>query len=287
MSDDSLLAGGLTVVVVIAVLYVIASGVLLALGSNTISPVVFVGAGNVGVADTMGNVDQNTWGQGPHLKWPFITSVTMYPTKTQAMEINSNTAIGEGKNGAPTLTSDGMKVEIDLTLQYHVDPAKAMELYTNVSGDYHETLMYGPVRAAIRDEAAKWSAEDFYHSERIDIAGDISNEIRDTLAARGIIIEGVYLRYTKLPDDYMNAVNAKMISSQQVEKLDYDIISAQKQANITKINADAEAYKNQKITESSSDKSLMSKYIDGLNNGAQKEVYYIATEGGMPVVKTV
>jgi regulator of protease activity HflC (stomatin/prohibitin superfamily) len=144
--------------------------------------------------------------------------------------------------------------------------------------------MYGPVRAAIRDEAAKYSAEEFYHSERIDIAGDISNEIRDNLAARGIIIEGVYLRYTKLPDDYMNAVNAKMISSQQVEKLDYDVMSAQKQANITRINADAEAYKNRAITDSSSDYSIASKYIDGITKPTDKTVIYIPVDNnGVPI----
>jgi regulator of protease activity HflC (stomatin/prohibitin superfamily) len=126
VSNDELIAGVISVGIIGVVAYVIITLLLLALGSNTLSVGVIVPAGNVGVADTLGSVDQNTWGPGVHLKFPLITSVTMFPTKTQAMEINSNAA--EGTGGAPTLTSDGMKVEIDLTLQYHVDPAKAMEL---------------------------------------------------------------------------------------------------------------------------------------------------------------
>lgn len=261
--------------VIIVAVYAIATLGLMAVGNNWISFFTVIPAGHVGIYDYNGAVDKDVAPSGPQWKYPFLCNVYAFSTQTQKMDIVSN----QGTEAA-TQSMDGVRIDMDLTVQYHVDPTYVADLYTNVTGDYRDTLMTGPVRSAIRDEAVKYHTEQFYHPERTNIASDIKSQISANLASRGIIVEGVFLRYAAPPKEYMDAINNKEIQKQNE-------ITAVTNSNITHTNADAEAYRNRVITESSSDYSIASKYIDAIAKSSTQYVY-MPTEGGIPTfVKTV
>jgi regulator of protease activity HflC (stomatin/prohibitin superfamily) len=276
MSDDSLLAGAITVGVIVVAVYAAATLGLMAVGNNWISFFTVIPAGHVGIYDYNGAVDKNVAPSGPQWKYPFLCNVYAFSTQTQAMEVNSNVG-----SDVQTQSMDGVRIDVDLTVQYHVNPAYAADLYTNISGDYRDTLMAGPVRASIRDETTKYHTDQFYHPERTSIAIDIQNKISGDLASRGVIVENVYLRDASPPKEYLDAINNKEIQKQN----EYTALS---RYNITVTDANGEAYRNKVISESATETSLVSKWLDAVRYGNVSCFYLPTGSDGIPtLVKTV
>jgi regulator of protease activity HflC (stomatin/prohibitin superfamily) len=209
---------------------VVIIGILMAFASSCF---VIVPAGNVGVADTFGVVGQTPLQPGLHVKLPW-TDVYMFTTQVQKYY---DTTTGGDKDVAQidALSNEGLKVTMDIAVNYHIDGNMAPELYRTVGLDYQNVIMKPPVHSVPRDLISKYDAKTLYSASsgngtenrakiEQDLFTGISHQVLDESGqSRGIVIEQVYLRNIVLPTTLTTAIESKLSMEQQIQQKQFEV----------------------------------------------------------------
>src|SRR5215467_10091814 len=141
-----------------------------------------VRTGHVGVVTVFGRVTGQTLGEGLHVINP-LASVTQLSVKTQ-----------EIKERASVPSKEGLIMDVEASILYHLDPMQAASVYQKIGPNYPEVLLIPTFRSGIRAVTAANSAAALYSDARESIARNIMDDVVRQLAPRGIIVEDVLLR---------------------------------------------------------------------------------------------
>ena len=152
------------------------------------SSVTRVGTGHVGVLTLFGRVTSETLGEGIHLINPLKTNNEM-SVQTQTL-----------KESASVPSSEGLMMSLDTSLIYHLNPARATEVYQKIGKDYENVVVEPTLRSAIREATASHTANALYTGEREMVAKQIYDQVSTQLNQRGLSVENVLLRDIQLPD---------------------------------------------------------------------------------------
>ena len=93
--------------------------------------------------------------------------VAFNPFTTKVIKINTRTV--EIFNVLPLPTKEGLSVNAEISLLYHVDPSKAQYIYTHFGRNYQEVMVLSNFRATAREISARYSAKELYATERLKI----------------------------------------------------------------------------------------------------------------------
>jgi regulator of protease activity HflC (stomatin/prohibitin superfamily) len=234
-----------------------------------------VGAGQVGVQDTFGKVDPNVLGSGLHLKAPW-TNIIKFDVRTQAIDMT-------GVNDAKALTSEGLTIEMSATTLYHVAPDMSTDIYKTLGIDYTETIIVPEVRGALREEVAKYRAEDIYSQERGGIARAVEDNLNAKLNPRGIYIDDVIIRNVILPEQLSQAIQAKQTAEQQIQQKLFEVDREKAEAERKRQEAQGIADANRIIAGSLSENYLRWYWIEKIAAGGN--TIYVPSD--MSLVKTI
>jgi regulator of protease activity HflC (stomatin/prohibitin superfamily) len=214
-------------------------GLLAALSAS----LVVIPAGHVGVPVVFGDVSSTIFGSGLHLKNPVANVVKVsVQERAYTMGVSKETTDrGSEFDVITVLTNEGMKVDLNVTVQYHIKADKVPwilnnKVWTNI--DQYETDYVRPeVRRAIRDVCADYSGAELYAAGR----GKVSEEIRklaDTLIAKnGATCVALNLRNVQLPAAVTAAIERKKEREQQNQEYDYKLQIEAKEAERKRIEA--------------------------------------------------
>src|SRR5215208_6926589 len=142
-------------------------------------PVRTVPAGHVGVKDLFGNVSNTVLSPGVNLVVP-LTRVVKMSVQTQ-----------EIKEMADVPSREGLMMNLETSLLFQVDPAKAADIYRTVGADFVGTIVEPQFRSAIREITASYDAKALYSAEREKIATEIFQLFRRLAGERGIMVQQV------------------------------------------------------------------------------------------------
>ena len=184
-----------------------------------------VPAGHVGVKDLFGQVSPQTLSPGIHLVLPF-TSVERISVHTQEM-----------KEIAEVPSREGLILNLETSLLFQLDPAKAVDIYRTVGRDYLGTIVQPQFRSAIREITASYEAKALYSAERERIAGEIFSLFSRLAGGRGIIVQQVLLRKIGLPPVVANAIQEKLKREQEAEQMKFVLQKEQQEAERKRIEA--------------------------------------------------
>ncbi len=92
--------------------------------------------GEVGLKQTLGKLDHNSLGQGPHGFNPFTSTIIKVKTRTV-----------EAFNTLDVPTKKGLTVKSEIALLYHVKPESAASVYVNYGTNYQEVIVKKGSRA--------------------------------------------------------------------------------------------------------------------------------------------
>jgi prohibitin 1 len=226
--------------------------------------VAIVPAGNVGVVDRLGIVRDQEMNPGFNIKDP-VAGIHAMSTKVQQHEY---------QNIRGTLTSEGLEVIMDASVQWHLEPSKASDIYKTVSGEYFDTLLTPAFLGIIRDEVKRYTGEAIYTQKSTAIQNETENRLKEELGPRGIIIDRVWLRGITLPPELTDRIKAKLGEEQDVQKMGFTVQKQKKEAERLLIEADAQAAANQKIDASISDTLVNWEIAKALNKN-QGAVYVL------------
>jgi regulator of protease activity HflC (stomatin/prohibitin superfamily) len=258
--------------------------------------IVVVPAGNVGVRDTFGVVDNEVFPPGLHLKNPF-TNVVMFSGKTQKY-YDPGTG---GANDVATITAisnDALTITMGIAMNYHIDPGQAPELYKTVGENYPDIIIKPPVHSVPRDVISKYDVKTLYSASRSADNPDrakIEQELNDGIASgvlntdgssRGIVIERVFLRSIDLPKSLKDSIEAKLQQEQAIQTKAFEVQVAEQEANRKIVEARGIAEANHIISGSLTDQYLRWYWVENQKTNPNV-VYVVPSDNPFPFVKDI
>lgn len=182
-------------------------------------------AGNVGVVDTFGDVSETTLKPGINFVNP-LADVINFSIKTQ-----------EIKEVAEVPSREGLTVQLELSVLYHLDPNNADDVYKGVGEQYADVILTPILRSVTRTVTAEYDAKALYTSQREVLAKKIQEELAAKVQPRGIIIESIPLRKVVLPDKVTSAIEDKLAAEQESQRMEFILTKEKQEAERKKIEA--------------------------------------------------
>ena len=197
-------------------------------------------AGHVGIQDTFGSVDDHVLQPGFHVKNPF--------TKIVPMSIQTTKYMDYGTNDVATITAlsnEGLSVSMGVSVNYHINPDKAVELYKKVGENYEATVMVNPIHSVPRDLISKYDAKTLYSAvsaKTVDnttvdraviekeLYSGISERINNMGVPGSIVVEDTFIRNIQLPAIVTTAIENVKKMEQESQMKDFEIQKQVKEA---------------------------------------------------------
>jgi prohibitin 1 len=235
-----------------------------------------VPAGHVGVVDLFGNVRAEALPSGLHLVNPLA--------RVRRMSVQTN----EVKETMDTPSSEGLIVHLDVSILYHLDPAKAPDVYRTIGHDYETVLVKPNVRSAVREVTSSYQAKALYSPEREKMSSEINQHIISAVEPRGIVIERMLLRDVALPPRLQQAIQEKLSAEQEAARMQFVLLKEKQEAERKKIEAEGISSFQKIVAEGVSENLLKWKGIEATKELAlssnSKVVIIGAGKEGLPII---
>ncbi|HTY02015.1 MAG TPA: prohibitin family protein [Bacteroidota bacterium] len=194
--------------------------------------------GYVGVPVTFGNVGAQSLPAGIHPIF-FLTDVYKMSIQTKAYTMSSvkNEGNKVGDDAVATLSRDQLILKFDVSVWYHLDPAQANNVYSNIGLDYEEVIVRPAIRTALVNAATKFDASDVMSLQRDAYTKTVTDLLLQELKGRGVVLDNVLIRNVEPPATVSDAIAAKLKASQEAQQMEYTIQYAQKEAQRKSIEA--------------------------------------------------
>src|SRR5678815_5321406 len=189
------------------------------------SSVARVDSGHVGVLTLFGRVTGEVLPEGVHLINPFKAS---HELSIRTQEI---------KESASVPSSEGLVMNLDTSLIFHLNPEKASDVYQKIGPNYVIVLIEPNLRAAIREATASHTANALYSGEREMVANQIRDQLSSLLAQRGVVIESILLRDIQLPQTLKSSIEAKQQAEQEALAMNFRLQKEKQEAERKRIGA--------------------------------------------------
>lgn len=233
-------------------------------------------AGTVGVVDFFGLVSDNTLKSGVNVVNP-IANVIKFTIKTQELKEEMNVP-----------STEGLSVELEISLLYHLNQENANLIYKTVGEDYANRILIPQFRSVVRGVTAKYEAKALYTSGRETLAKEIEQELSKLVTARGITIEAAALRQIILPPGLTNAIEEKLKAEQESQRMQFVLLKEQQEADRKRIEAKGIADFQDIVSRGISDALLKWKGIEATEKLAQSNNTKIVVIGsgkeGLPLI---
>jgi regulator of protease activity HflC (stomatin/prohibitin superfamily) len=209
-----------------------------------------VPVGSVGVPfdPLAGGIQQRELKPGWHLLKPWQT-MQLFTTHTQAYNlVGKRDEAGTNEDSMACQTSEGLRILVDVTVLFHIDPDGAAQLWRSVGADYGSTIVRPSVRNVARSVVSRYSIMEVYSNadkassepaggvisfrgRRQQVEDEMDKDLTPMLAAKGISLERVLLRSVHYDSaDFEKAIVAKQVAQQTVLTQNYRLKIAQIQA---------------------------------------------------------
>jgi len=235
-----------------------------------------VESGHVGVLTLFGRVTGEVLSEGMHLINPFKTNNEM-SIRTQ-----------EIKESASVPSSEGLVMNLDTSLIYHLDPGKAADVYQKIGPSYETVLIEPNLRAAIREATASHTANALYTGEREMVAKQIYDQLGGVLGSRGFFIESILLRDIQLPATLKSSIEAKQQAEQDALAMNFKLQKETQEAQRKRIEAQGIRDFQQIVAQGISPQLLEWKGIEATENLAKssnsKVVVIGNNKNGLPLI---
>ncbi|MFT7644645.1 MAG: regulator of protease activity HflC (stomatin/prohibitin superfamily) [Candidatus Paceibacteria bacterium] len=229
--------------------------------------VITVPAGQTGVVHLFGDVYDTELSSGIHLINP-LASIKLMSIRTEQYTMSVASTEGQrfGDDSIESLTKEGLKVSLDMTVLFRLIEEDASEVYRMLGLDYEEKILRPEVRSAIREVIALYEAKDIYSEKREEAVGKIEDILKESLTPRGIQIESVLLRNVSLPPMLALGIEEKLTAEQEAQKYDFILQKEEKEAERKRIEAAGQRDAQQIINQSLTDRYLQFLYVQNLEN---------------------
>ena len=175
--------------------------------------------GEIGFKQRLGKIKGRTLDEGSTLFNPFTS---------QVVKINVRTV--EVFNNLPLPTKEGLSVNAEISLLYHVNPDSVISIYRHFGSGYEEIMVLSNFRATAREISARYYAKELYATEREKVEATIMTELTNHINKYGFIVDAVLLKDIILPAQMMQAIENKVTAEQAALQMDFVIAKQKKRS---------------------------------------------------------
>ncbi len=165
--------------------------------------VVIVQAGHRGVVLYVGAVENRVLGEGVHFVIPFAEQVIPLEVRTLKYQAEASAA-----------SNDLQQVQTVIALNYHLNPADVNKVYQQLGPDYADRVIAPTIQESVKASVAKYDAEELI-TKRAIVKDVIANTIRNSLSAKDIVVETIFITDFKFSDAFSNQVEDKVVAYQK------------------------------------------------------------------------
>jgi regulator of protease activity HflC (stomatin/prohibitin superfamily) len=238
--------------------------------------VAVVPAGHVGVVDLFGKVSGTTLKPGIQLVNPLARVIHM-SVMTQEM-----------KEVMDVPSKEGLTMQLEASLLFHLDPDKAQEVYKSVGVTYVPIIVQPQFRSVCRGVTAGFEAKALYTSEREQLARAIAVEVKNLVEPRGVIVEATPLRKLTLPARLAAAIEEKLSAEQESQRMQFVLAKESQEAERKRIEAKGIADFQRIVSDGISEPLLRWKGIEAtarLAESANSKVVVVGSgKDGLPLI---
>lgn len=245
-----------------------------------------IDAGETGVESLFGKVKDQELHSGFHLKNPFVR-VTKMNIRTQeyTMSISHAEGVRYGDDSISALTKEGLRVDLDITVLYHLIEEKASDVYQDVGVVYDEVIIRPQIRSIIREVIAEYTAKDIYSEKRQEASQEILARLKASVESRGIEVEEVLLRNVQLPANLANSIQEKLQAEQEAQRYDFVLERERKEAERKRVEAEGQRDAQQIINQSLTQNYLNYLYINSLKDREGTIYVPVNPNNGVPLFR--
>jgi regulator of protease activity HflC (stomatin/prohibitin superfamily) len=200
-------------------------------------PWVQVGAGQRGIVQNFGAVQDKVLSEGLHFKIPVVQTIILMDVKIQKVLTD-----------AASSSSDLQDVAMSVALNYHVIPDQANLVYQTIGVEFKDRIIDPAIQEVMKAVSARYTAE-----ELITKRPAVSSEMREALSARllesNIAVDAFSIIDFSFSQTFTDAIEAKQTAEQNAlkAKRDLDRIKVEAEQTIATAEAEAEALRLQKM----------------------------------------
>jgi regulator of protease activity HflC (stomatin/prohibitin superfamily) len=263
------------------------AGLLFILLGVLIGCIVQIEAGQIGVKELFGKVQNDVLTSGLHFINPLLTIERMdVKTQNYTMSGVHDEGMKQGDDAIRALTSDGLEVIIDLTVLYKVLPSAAPDIVRETGLDYTDKIVRPVTRTKIRDNAVYYEAVALYSTKRDEFQQRIFRNIDEDFKKRGLILEQLLVRNITLPQAVKTSIEQKISAEQDAQKMQFVLQKERQEAERKRVEAQGIADYQHIISESLTDKQLQYEQIKAMKDlaGSANAKMIIMGKGGAPII---
>jgi len=234
-----------------------------------------VPAGHVGVVDFFGTVSENTLKAGINFVNPLARVIKM-SVKTQEL-----------KEVMDVPSKEGLTVQLEVSVLYHLNPEKAADVYKTVGENYESIILEPQFRSVTRGVTASFDARALYTSEREHLSKMILDELEKTIAVRGITVESAPLRRVGLPSGLSSSIEQKLQAEQESQRMQFVLTKEKQEADRKRIEAQGISDFQKIVNQGLNSQLLTWKGIEAtekLANSPNTKVIIVGGKDGLPLI---
>jgi prohibitin 2 len=194
--------------------------------------VVIVQAGHRGVVLYVGAVENRVLGEGVHFIIPFAEQVV--PLEVRTLKYQAEAAAA---------SNDLQQVQTVIALNYHLNPADVNKIYQQLGPDYADRVIAPTIQESVKASVAKYNAEELI-TKRETVKGVIANAIKNSLSAKDIIVETIFITDFRFSPAFSSQVEDKVVAFQKYLTELNNLRGIKVVANQTVVQAQAQAKAN-------------------------------------------
>jgi prohibitin 2 len=177
-------------------------------------------AGHVGVKVLFGQVEPTPLREGLNVVWNPLYDIVVMDARV-------------GKHAAKydAASKDLQAVHVEMVLNYRLVPDRAPEVYRSIGLDYSAVIIDPAAQEVLKANTATHNAAEIL-LRRAAIKADVQRDLAVWLAKYGIELKEASLANIRFDPAYEKAIEAKQIEEQKAEQKRYELIQAQRQAEI-------------------------------------------------------
>ena len=164
-----------------------------------------VQAGNVGILTTFGRVEPGVLEPGIHIRVPFINHVHQIDVRVQPHAFQEIEAA----------SFEQQMVKLTGTMNYHLDPTQANELFQKVGLDFATKVIDPAFSDYIKEVVPRYRASEILN-RRDEIRRVTREKLAENLGRYGIVVDDVYISNIAFSTEYQQAIERKQTQQQNV-----------------------------------------------------------------------
>lgn len=221
-------------------------------------------------------IDEPPMGEGFHIVAPW-NKVYIYEVRRQELFEKMK-----------VLSSNGLDIQLDASAWYQPRYNELGKLHQEIGENYVQRILLPTIRSAARSVVGRYTPEQLYSSKRDAIQNEIYEETKKIVNDQYIELDEILVRDVTLPNTIKDAIERKLKQEQESLEYEFRLVTASKEAEKVRIEAQGKADANKILSASLTDKILQDKGIDAtvrLSESPNSKVIIVGSgDSGLPLI---